>query len=202
MLRWMLPSPPNELERGGRLRELASSGQLRAAYLRWAVVTVPFILLLGFASARVAPSGDDNAWFVALTKPALMPPNWVFGAVWSILYVLIGLALAMILHARGSRGRGAALALFAAQMLANLAWAPLFFGAHQVVWSLMTLGVLFLLAAATTLAFAKVRGWAAVQMLPFLAWIAFAGLLLSQIQTLNPNAETLVPSPSSTQIQL
>jgi hypothetical protein len=54
-----------------------------------------------------------NAWFDALEKPAIMPPGWVFGLAWTILYILLGLALALILHARGARGRGLALALFA-----------------------------------------------------------------------------------------
>lgn len=184
------------------MRELASRGQLRAAYLRWAVVTVPFILLLGFASARLAPSGDDNGWFTALAKPALMPPGWAFGAVWTMLYVLLGLALAMILHARGSRGRGTALALFAAQMVANLVWSPLFFGAHKVVLALVTIGVLFVMAVATTFAFGRIRRGAALLMVPYLVWIVFAGVLLFRIHTLNPDAETLAPSGSSTQIQL
>lgn len=184
------------------MSELASRGQLRAAYLRWAVVTVPLILLLGFASARLVPTGENNVWFSALAKPALMPPGATFGVVWAALYVLLGLALAMILHARGSRGRGTAIALFAAQMVANLIWSPLFFGAHKVVPALVTLGVLFVLAGATTCAFARVRGWAGVLMLPYLAWIAFAAVLLFQIHALNPDAETLAPSQSSTQIQL
>lgn len=175
---------------------------MRAAYLRWAVVTVPFILLLGFASARLAPTGDANPWFVALAKPEIMPPDWAFGAAWTVLYVFLGLALAMILHARGSSLRGTALALFAAQMAVNLVWAPLFFGAHLVFWALVAIGLLFVLALLTTLVFARIRTWAAVLMIPYLAWILFAGFLLYQIDVLNPNAETLVPSQSSTQILL
>jgi benzodiazapine receptor len=184
------------------VRELASKGQLRAAYLRWAVVTVPLILLLGFASARLAPTGDANPWFAALAKPELMPPGWVFGAVWTTLYILLGLALAMIVHARGSSLRGPALGLFAAQMAVNLIWTPLFFGAHQVFWSLVTIAVLFVLALLTALAFARIRTWAALLLVPYLLWIAFAGYLLYRIDVLNPNAETLVPSRSSTQILL
>ena len=168
--------------------------------MRWAVVTVPFILLLGFTSARSVPVGAENRWYAALLKPEQTPPDWAFPIAWIVIYVLIGLALAMVIHARGSTMRGPAIALFAAQMIANLIWTPLFFGAHQVFWSLVTLVVMFVLSLATTIAFGRIRLGAAVLMLPYLAWIIFAGWLTYQINTLNPNAETLVPSASSSQI--
>jgi tryptophan-rich sensory protein len=106
----------------------------------------------------------------------------------------------MVIHARGSAMRGTAIALFAAQMVANLAWTPLFFGAHQIFWSLVTLGIMFTLTMATTIAFGRVRIGAAVLMIPYLAWILFAAYLTYMIGELNPGAETLVPSSSSTQI--
>lgn len=170
------------------------------AFLRWAVVTVPFIMLLGFASARVAPVGSANAWYQALAKPALTPPDWAFPVAWGVLYVMMGLALAMIVHARGSRLRWPAIALFALQMIPNLLWTPLFFGAHRIGGALVTVGVMFVLATATTLVFARVRTAAAWLMLPYLAWIVFAGYLTFQIDRLNPDAATLVPSPVSSQI--
>lgn len=182
------------------MREIASKQQLRLAFVRWAVVTVPFILLLGFTSARSVPTGSANRWYLALAKPAETPPDWAFPVAWTVIYVLIGLALAMVIHARGSRMRGPAIALFAAQMVANLAWTPIFFGAHQIFWSLIVLAAMFVLTLATTVAFARVRAAAAILMLPYLAWIVFAAYLTYQIGQLNPNAEALVPSSTSTQI--
>lgn len=183
-----------------RVGEIASKQQLRLAFLRWAVVTVPFILLLGFTAARIFPVGSQNLWYQALAKPALTPPDWAFPVAWTIIYILIGLALAMIIHARGSSLRGPAIALFAAQMVVNLIWSPLFFGLHQVGWSLVTLLVMFALSLATTIAFGRIRTGAAVLMMPYLLWIAFAGYLTYQIGELNPNAEALVPSSTSSQI--
>jgi len=87
--------------------------------MRWAVVTVPFILLLGFTSARLVPSGSDSSWYRALVKPEQTPPDWAFPAAWTAIYILLGLALAMIIHARGSRLRGPAITVFAVQMVAN-----------------------------------------------------------------------------------
>lgn len=182
------------------MREIASKQQLRLAFMRWAVVTVPFILLLGFTSARSVPTGSANRWYAALIKPAETPPDWAFPVAWIVIYILIGLALAMVIHARGSTMRGPAIALFTGQMIANLAWTPLFFGAHQIFWSLITLGVMFLLTFATAIAFGRVRVGAGLLMVPYLGWIIFAGYLTYMIGELNPDAETLVPSSTSTQM--
>src|SRR3546814_8822923 len=79
------------------------------SFLRWARFTVPLILLLGIASGRIAGSGHGNRWFAALAKPDIVPPGWVFATAWPLLYLHIGLAIAMILHARGARMRGPAI---------------------------------------------------------------------------------------------
>ena len=67
------------------MNEIASPGQLRLAYARWALVTVPAIVFLGFLSGKLANSGYDNRWFAALAKPDLLPPGRVFGLAWTIL---------------------------------------------------------------------------------------------------------------------
>ena len=172
---------------------IASKGQLRMSFLRWAVVIVPLVLLLGFASGRSVPAGNENEWYRALAKPALTPPGWVFPVAWTTLYILIGLALAMILHARGAKGRGVAIGLFVAQFALNLAWTPLFFGAHRVTVALIVLLAILVLAIWTTFAFARIRRGAAWLMLPYLVWLSFAGVLNWRIGQLNPDAESLVP---------
>jgi len=184
------------------LREIASRSQLRLAYLRWAIVTVPFILLLGFTSSRLVPTGSQNSWYSHLAKPDAMPPEWAFPVAWGVLYVLMGLALAMVINARGSRLRTPAILLFAVQMLLNLVWSPLFFGMHQVKAALIVLGLLFVLAFVTTILFGRVRAGAAWLMLPYLAWIGYAGFLLWQIDRLNPGAETIVQSRATDQIEI
>ncbi|HSX54038.1 MAG TPA: TspO/MBR family protein [Sphingomonas sp.] len=182
--------------------EIASKGQLRLAYLRWAIVTVPFVLLLGFASGRLFPSGDENEWYQLLVKPAETPPGWVFPVAWTALYVLLGLALALIVNARGSRLRRPALILFAVQLVANLAWSPVFFGYHQVSAALLLIVVIFVLALATTFVFGRIRKGAAWLMVPYLAWLCFAGILNYKIDRLNPNAETLVPAAATPQMSI
>ena len=182
------------------MNEIASPGQLRLAYLRWALVTVPVIVLLGFLSGQLANSGFGNRWFDALEKPALMPPGWAFGVAWTILYIAMALALAIVLHARGAKGRGTAIALFVVQFVLNLAWSPLFFRAHQVGSALVLILVLIVLVAITTWLFSRIRRVAGWLLLPYLATLAFASFLNFEINRLNPDAETLVAPALQTQI--
>ncbi len=171
------------------MSELALPGQLRAAFLRWALVLVPGILLLGFLSGTFANSGPGNPWFDDLAKPAIYPPPAAFGIVWSILYVLMGLAVAMIASARRAPGRGAALALFAAQLLLNLAWSPMFFGAHQLIGALALLIVLDVAVLGTIVLFWRVRPLAAWLLVPYLCWALFATLLNYEFLRANPDAD-------------
>jgi tryptophan-rich sensory protein len=171
------------------MTELASPAQLRAAFLRWALVLVPGILLLGFLSGRAASSGPDNPWFAALIKPSLFPPPATFGIVWSILYVLMGIALALVVSARGAPGRGVAIAVFAVQLLLNLAWSPLFFGLHRIGGALTLLVAIDVAVLATVILFRTVRPLAAMLLLPYLAWVLFAAVLNWQFLQANPAAD-------------
>ena len=179
---------------------IASKGQLRMSFLRWAVVTVPLILLFGFVSGRSVPVGSENGWYMALAKPALNPPGWVFPVVWTTLYVMIGLALAMILNARGARQRPLAVGLFAAQFVLNLLWTPTFFGAHKIGASVIVIFAMLILSIAATIVFARIRPAAAWLMVPYMVWISFAGVLAFSIGQLNPDAETLAPASHTSQM--
>lgn len=181
---------------------IASKSQLRMAFLRYALFTVPLVLLLGTVSGRIANSGYGNPWFDALEKPAIMPPGWAFGVAWTILYVLLGLALALILHARGARGRGPALALFVLQLLLNYAWSPLFFAYHEVGAAFWTILAMILLSAVAAALFWRIRRSAALLMLPYLAWLSFASVLTWEIDRLNPGAAELAPDASAPDIAL
>lgn len=179
---------------------IASRGQLWMSFVRWAAATVPLVLLLGFLSGRSVASGDANPWYAALAKPAMTPPGWVFPFAWSLLYVMTGLALAIVLAAQGARRRWLGVALFAVQFALNLAWTPLFFGAHRVGAALAVIALMFLAALATTIVFAQVRRTAALLMLPYLAWLLFAGVLNWQVGRMNPDAESLVPAARTSQM--
>lgn len=164
---------------------------------------MPFVLLLGFASGQLVPSGDANPWYAALTKPVGTPPGWVFPVVWTSLYIMLGLALALILHARGSRGRGLAITLFMVQLVLNLAWTPVFFGAGKIQLAMWIIVAMLGLSIVITFLFARIRRPAAWLMVPYMVWISYAGCLTWGIGQLNPGAEGgLAPTPPATQIQL
>ena len=183
------------------MTELASRGQLRAGFLRWALVLVPGILLLGFLSGAVVQSGPGNAWFDALNKPSLYPPARVFGLVWSALYALMGVALAIVIAARGAWGREQAIVAFVVQLLLNLAWTPLFFGAHQITGALVLIAVLDVAVIVTIGLFWRVRPIAGILLLPYLGWILFATLLTWQFLAANPGADGREVAPPVTRIQ-
>jgi translocator protein len=180
--------------------EIASSGQLRVAWLKKALVTVPIVVGMGISSGRLSDSAYGNAWFDMLVKPDAMPPGAAFGIAWSILYTLQGIALAMILNARGNRLRATAVMLFVVQLALNLAWSPLFFAFHQVTAALWLIGAMFVAALTTTFVFGRIRPLAAWLMVPYLAWLCFAAALNNDYRRLNPNAEQLVPDAGSTQM--
>ncbi len=184
------------------MSELASSGQLRASFLRWALFLVPGVLLLGLLSGALANSGPENAWFAALVKPQLYPPPQAFGIVWSVLYVMMGLALAIVMSARGAAGRKAAIIAFLVQLALNLAWSPLFFAAHQMTAALVLLGVLDIAVLATLVLFWRVRPLASVLLLPYLAWALFATALNWQFLEVNPGADGQDGSGAVTRIEL
>ncbi|HEX8450387.1 MAG TPA: TspO/MBR family protein [Allosphingosinicella sp.] len=181
---------------------IASRSQLRMSFLRYALFTVPLVLLLGTVSGKIAGSGYGNAWFDALQKPAIMPPGWVFGAAWTLLYILLGFAVALILHAKGARGRGLALALFVLQLVLNYAWSPIFFAYHEVAAAFWTILAMIAISAVTALLFWRIRRSAGLLMLPYLAWLCFAAALTWQIWALNPGASELAPGGSTTDIPI
>lgn len=180
------------------MKQIASPSQLRMSLFRWALFVIPIIMFLGFLSGTISGSTEENGWYQTLIKPDIQPPGWVFGVVWPTLYFLMGLAFAMILHARGARYRGLAIGLFAAQFLTNLTWSPIFFGQHKVSTAFFIILTMLAVAIATTIAFGQVRKAAAWLMVPYLVWISFAAILNFQIDKLNPDAESLyVPAVTS-----
>jgi len=153
------------------------------------MVLVPLLLVLGGLSARLAGSTEDNAWFQTLSLPALQPPGPVFGIAWSILYTLIGVAAALVWGHKRAPGRGLALGLFALGFAINLAWSPTFFRFHLILPALVIIGVMFIVAVATTFAFAKVSRVAPWLMVPYLVWLCFAAALNARVMVLNPSAD-------------
>lgn len=168
----------------------------RGSIWRAAIILVPLLLVLGGLSAQISGSTEDNRWYQTLVLPALQPPGPVFGIAWSILYSMIAIAAAIIWGhkdgaGRGAPGRSLALGLFALGFAINLTWSPVFFRLHLIVPALAIIGVMLVLAIATTFAFARVSRVAAWLLVPYMVWLGFALMLNASIWRLNPTAETL-----------
>jgi len=126
-----------------------------------------------------------TTWYPTLAKPSFNPPDWVFGPVWTTLYVLMAIAAWLVWRRSGLHGARPALVLFAVQLALNLAWSLLFFGAHRVDLALADIVVLWAALVATAIAFRRHSTMATVLMLPYLAWVSFASLLNFSIWRLN-----------------
>ena len=168
---------------------MAEEAQART-WSRIALLTAPLIVLLGSASGWLSNSGYGNDWFDALQKPFFMPPGWAFGVVWPILYLLMGVALAMVLAQPPSVRRRNALILFFVQLALNFAWSPIFFAAHDITLAKYVIFVMAVIAAGAAGQFLRLRRAAGLLLVPYLAWLIFAATLNSAIEDLNPGAGT------------
>jgi tryptophan-rich sensory protein len=127
-------------------------------------------------------------WYRGLAKPSWNPPDRVFGPVWTTLYALMGLALALVRRQPRSRSSDGAQALFGLQLALNLAWSFVFFGSRNVRGALAVIGMLWLSILGTIATFWRVRPAAALLLVPYLAWVSFASLLNADIARRNPAA--------------
>ena len=145
-------------------------------------------LLAAFAAAAVGglASASAGEFYRELLRPSWAPPGWLFGPVWSVLYLLMGIAAWLVWRARGFAGAKSALTVFIVQLLANALWTWVFF-----VWRLGGLAfaeilLLWVLIAATIGLFWRASRLAAALLLPYLAWVSFACALTLSTWRLNP----------------
>lgn len=160
----------------------ANSGRTRSApaLVGWIALSLAAGAVGGIAS-RAAP-----AFYAQLDRPAWAPPASLFGPVWSVLYVLIGVAAWLVWRERGWAGGRAALALFVAQLALNALWTWLFFAWRQGGLALAEIVVLWALIVLTLVAFWRVRRAAALLLVPYLAWVTFATALTASLWRRNP----------------
>jgi len=127
-----------------------------------------------------------TGWYAGIVKPALNPPAWVFGPVWTTLFALMGIAAFLVLK-KGWERRNVrtALGIFAGQLVLNTLWSIIFFGLHSPGGAMVEIVFLWLTILATIIAFAKISKPAAWLMLPYILWVSFAMYLNFAIWTLN-----------------
>ena len=141
-----------------------------------------------FAAAGIGSLATVDAiptWYAALHKPSWNPPNWIFGPVWSLLYLMMAVAAWLVWRTAGWSGAPLALGLFAVQLVLNVGWSLVFFGLHRPGWAFAEIVVLWGAILATLLLFWPIRPIASLLLTPYLAWVTFAGGLNHAIWRLN-----------------
>lgn len=125
-------------------------------------------------------------WYAGLTKPSWNPPNWIFGPVWTTLYLLMGIAVYRVWRntTNGPLVKSA-LALFIVQFVLNFFWSIIFFRYHQLQGAFIELLVMWVAIFLTIIAFSKVDKLAAWLLVPYISWVSFAGMLNYTIWRLN-----------------
>jgi tryptophan-rich sensory protein len=145
-------------------------------------------LVASFATGALGGLASVNAagFYGQLVQPAWAPPAWLFGPVWSVLFVMMAVSAWLVWRRHGFAGAGRALSLFVAQLVANALWTWMFFAWRLGALALVEIAVLWLLIAATIAAFWPLHRLAALLLLPYLAWVSFAAALNAALWRLNP----------------
>ena len=125
-------------------------------------------------------------WYAHLNKPFFSPPNWIFGPVWTLLYLLMGVSFYLI-WIKGFKTKKVrdAVILFAIQLMLNAIWSPVFFGYKNLLLALVIIVAMIFYVVKTILAFSKIDKKASYLLYPYLAWISFASILNFSVWFLN-----------------
>jgi tryptophan-rich sensory protein len=147
-----------------------------------AIVPVAATLIAG----QIATFPNLKPWYSALAKPSFNPPNWLFGPVWTLLYVLMAYAVWRVLRLPASPRRRMALTLFFVQLALNAAWSWMFFMAHNPALGLLDIVPQWIAIVATIVVFASLDSVASWCLVPLAAWVGFATALNFAIWRFNP----------------
>lgn len=135
--------------------------------------------------AGYATAAGVNDWYAALNKPSFNPPGYVFGPVWTFLYLLMGISLFIIWKSPQGHDRTNALTIFFVQLFLNFAWSFLFFRFHQPGWALADIVLIWIGIITMIILFKKISRTAALIQIPYLLWVSFATILNAAIWQLN-----------------
>jgi translocator protein len=144
------------------------------------LITLAVGAVSGFATAH-----NIDTWYPTLNKPWFNPPNWIFAPVWTLLYILMGVALYFIWRMPSSPKRNAAMFIFFAQLLLNFLWSFIFFYFHAIAAALADIILLWTAIFIMILLFSRLKASATWLMIPYLCWVSFAMVLNISILQLN-----------------
>jgi translocator protein len=164
------------------LMAVRSTGSARSWLVLAAFLAASFIVA---AVGGSFTSAGMPEWYMSLEKPAFNPPSWVFGPVWTALYIMMAVAAWLVWKRSGFRGARTALTFYFVQLALNLAWSAIFFALRSPGWALVEIVILWLAIAWTLRLFFHHSATAGWLMAPYLAWVSFAAALNAAIWRLN-----------------
>jgi benzodiazapine receptor len=142
-------------------------------------------LVLTFGAAYVGSRFPVDEWYSSLTKPPWNPPNWLFGPVWSVLYLLMAVSAWLVWRKEGVSGAILPLSVFLVQLMLNAAWSWLFFGLNEPVLAFIEILGLWLAILVNIILFWRISSISGILLLPYLAWVTFAAFLNYTLWRLN-----------------
>lgn len=145
-------------------------------------VLIPFVAA---AIGSLATIPNIPTWYATLDKPFFSPPNWLFGPVWTLLYLLMGLSLYFVWVAKYKKAKKPALVVFGLQLALNALWSLVFFGLHAPWAGILVISLLLASIIATIRLFWPISRVAAYLLFPYVAWVSFATLLNFAVAVLN-----------------
>ena len=152
------------------------------------IISISIPLLVGFSGSFFTVTGPGS-WYTTIQKPEWNPPGWIFGPVWTTLYIMMGIALFLVWKEEENAARKkTAIIFFGIQMVLNFAWSFIFFGQHRIGLALVDIILLWLAILITIFLFARINRAAAWLLVPYISWVSFAALLNYTIWQLNPGS--------------
>lgn len=149
------------------------------------VISIGIPVAVG-AIAGLFTNTEINTWYQDIDKPTWQPPGWVFGPVWTLLYVLMGVAFYLVWKSNApAKAKRMAITLWVIQLVFNFFWSFIFFRQHQIDWALAEILVLWFFILLTIIYFSRISKLAAWLMVPYISWVSFASLLTYAIYQLN-----------------
>ena len=150
------------------------------------IVSLAVPILVGLAGSLFTTADSLGNWYANLNKPSFSPPNWIFGPVWTTLYIMMGIS-AYLVWRKGLDSKPVRIVLvcFIVQLILNAIWTPLFFGLHSPLLGLIDIVLLLNAIIVTVFAFFKISRTAAILLVPYLAWVSFATVLNAALYLMN-----------------
>ena len=150
------------------------------------IYCVAICLAVGYLSSNVTQS-SIKTWYPTIEKPIFNPPNWVFAPVWTMLFIMMGIAAGMVWNKLETNKElvKKGLLFFTVQLLLNALWSYLFFGLNNILLALIEIVLLWLIIYETYHIFKQIDKRASYLLIPYLAWVGFATILTGTIYWLN-----------------